>query len=137
MVNINLIACILYVVISVANMLGYINIDNANIFGMTVGTLFLCIAPLFPKKQEKMKFINYFIAGLFIIGFPLFKDSLIIANNSETNTWLLLSLAVTFLSNFMSDINKKRSKVEDDNEKLKKDREDIKKLRDKLKNNKF
>lgn len=139
MVNVNFIACILYVMLSISNMLGYINIDNSEVFGMTLGTLFLCIAPLFSKKHEKIKFLNYLLAIIFIVGFHLFKDSEIIAKNSESNTWLLLSLGVTFLSNYINELNRKSNEIEKRNAQLKNDKEQIEKLKkevQKLKNHK-
>ncbi|MGN2368841.1 hypothetical protein ACTFJW_02125 [Clostridium cagae] len=129
MVNVNFIACILYIILSIGNMLGYISIDNSEVFGMTLGTLFLCIAPLFSQKQEKIKFLNYLLAIMFVVGFHLFKDSAIIAENSETNTWLLLSLAVTFLSNYFNELNRKSNEIEKRNAQLKKEKEQIEKLK--------
>ena len=100
MENVNCILCIIYLLLGILNIVGMVNIEECAIFGLTIGALFLCIAPLFDKKIWRGLF--YFLAAGFIVGFQLIDGANDIIKNIDNNTWLLLSLAVTFLANYLS-----------------------------------
>ena len=51
MESINFVLCIVYLLLGIANMFGALSIEDSAIFGMTIGALFLCIAPLIKNKD--------------------------------------------------------------------------------------
>lgn len=117
MENINFILCIVYFGLGLLNILGIINLNESQVFAMTVGTLFLCLAPLFKKKNDRV--FMYIIAAFFYIGFPLIIDAEKLIKDVDSNTWLLFSVAVTFLSNFINNNRTRKSEANQKNKELK------------------
>lgn len=111
MESINFVLCIIYLILGVLNILGFLTIEDSSVFGMTVGALFLCIAPLIKKKQIRV--IMYIGSAFCILGFPMMNKSNEYIKGIDSNTWLLLSLAVTFLANYLGKVDLK--KIEDEN----------------------
>ncbi|PJI08666.1 MULTISPECIES: hypothetical protein [Clostridium] len=130
MENINFILCIIYLLLAVLNIIGVITITDSAIFGMTVGALFLCIAPLFNKKIFRILF--YIMAAGFIVGFQLINEANKIVKNIDNNTWLLLSLSVTFLSNFLSTIKSRKFQLKSKSSEIKKRKDDIQTLKNEI-----
>ena len=126
MENINFILCIVYLILTILNILEMVKIENSSVFGMTVGALFLCLAPLFDKKIIRVIF--YIFASGFIVGFDLLKNANEIIKDVDGNTWLLLSLSVTFLANFLGKVNFDKINEEKRTEQLNKKLESIQEL---------
>lgn len=126
MENINFILCIVYLILTILNILEMVKIENSSVFGMTVGALFLCLAPLFDKKIIRVIF--YIFASGFIVGFDLLKNANEIIKDVDGNTWLLLSLSVTFLANFLGKVNLDKINEEKRTEQLNKKLESIQEL---------
>ena len=126
MENINFILCIVYLIVTVLNIFEIVKIENSSVFGMTVGALFLCLAPLFDKKMIRLAF--YIFAAGFIVGFDLLKNANEIIKDIDGNTWLLLSLSVPFLAHFIGKVNLDKINEEKRNEALNKKSENIQEL---------
>lgn len=130
MENINFILCIIYLILGILNIFGQITIENSSVFGMTVGTLFVCLAQLFDTKW--LKTLMWIFAAGFIIGFPMLNEANNFIKDVDNNTWLLLSLSITFLSNFLNNVNNDSINIEKKNKELNKKLEKINKTKDKL-----
>lgn len=127
--NINLYLCIIYLLLAAANIFGMIKLEQGVIFAMTSGALFLCIAPLF--KRTICKDLFYIFALGLLLVFPLINNSNIIAYGFDGNTWMLLSLSVTFLSNYISKNNNDKAELQKRNKDLLQMIEELKKIKDK------
>ena len=127
MENINFILCILYLILGILNMFGIMIIDDISVFGMTVGTLFLCLAPLFNKKNIRV--IYYILAAGFVVGFHYINGASRLIDGVDNNTWLLLSLSVTFLANFLGKVESDATNNKKTTEELNKKANDIKILK--------
>ena len=126
MENVNFILCIVYLILAILNIFQVIKIENSSAFGMTVGALFLCLAPLFDKKIIRVIF--YIFASGLILGFDLLKNANEIIKDVDENTWLLLSLSITFLANFLGKVNSDKINEEKRTEQLNKKSENIQEL---------
>lgn len=131
MESINFVLCIVYLILGVLNILGFLTIEESYVFGMTVGALFLCIAPLFENKYIRV--IAYIGAAIFILGFPMINKANEYIQGVDSNTWLLLSLSVTFLANYLGSVTSKRKELENREKKLKESLENIEFLKNEIK----
>lgn len=130
MESINFVLCIVYLILGLLNVIGLMKIEDSAVFGMTVGTLFLCISPLFDNK--KIRVILYIIAASFIVGFQLISGSNELVKGVDNNTWMLLSLSVTFLANYLGKVKRDRLDIKNRGEDLKRKSSDIKLLEDEI-----
>lgn len=130
MENINFILCIIYLFLGILNIIGVITIEDSAIFGMTVGALFLCIAPLCDKKIFRVLF--YIMAAGFIVGFQLIDGTNDIVKNIDNNTWLLLSLSITFLANYLSAIKSREFQIKSRDDEIKRRKNDIEILKNEI-----
>ena len=109
MESINFVLCIVYLLLGIANMFGALSIEDSAIFGMTIGALFLCIAPLI--KNKNIRIIMYILSASFILGFPMINGANEYIQGVDSNTWLLLSLSVTFLANYIGVVSSKKIEI--------------------------
>ena len=130
MENINFILCIVYLFLGVLNIMGVITIEDSAIFGMTIGALFLCIAPLCNKKTLRIMF--YIMAAGFIVAFQLIDGTNDIVKNIDNNTWLLLSLSITFLANYLSSIKSREFQLKSRDNEAKRRKNDIQILKNEI-----
>lgn len=135
---------------TILNWFGYINITSYGIFGLTFGGLFICISTCFQGKRtygKKMKIrITYifqkFIYGLgwfFIVVSVYFKKNFILDSliqSLDSNTLMLLSLAVTFLSLIIADKSqlKQKERLEEIKKRISIDKENAKRENEKIEN---
>ncbi|MDK2585016.1 hypothetical protein QOZ83_04015 [Romboutsia sedimentorum] len=131
MESINFVLCIVYLALGIVNMFGVLKIEDSAVFGMTVGTLFLCIAPL--VKNKKIRIIMYIVSAGFILGFPMINGSNKYIQGVDSNTWLLLSLSVTFLANYIGTISSKKIELENRQKELNQRLDDIETLKNEIK----
>lgn len=131
MENINFILCIVYLCLGILNLCGVLKIQDSSVFGMTLGALFLCIAPL--VKNKKLRVAIYIVSAGFILGFPLIDGSNEYIQNVDSNTWMLLSLAVTFLANYIAKVESTKFELNNREKELNKKLADIKKLENQIK----
>ena len=130
MESINFVLCIVYLILGLLNIIGLMKIEDSAVFGMTVGTLFLCLSPLFDNK--KIRVVLYIIAASFIVGFQLISGSNELVKGVDNNTWMLLSLSVTFLANYLGKVKRNRLDIKNRSEDLKRKSSDIKLLKDEI-----
>lgn len=130
MESINFVLCIVYLILGLLNVIGLIKIEDSAVFAMTVGTLFLCISPLFDSKNIRV--ILYIIAASFIVGFQLISGSNELVKGVDNNTWMLLSLSVTFLANYLGKVKRDRLDIKNRGEDLKRKSSDIKLLKNEI-----
>ncbi len=135
---------------TILNWFGYIYITEYGIFGMTVGGLFVCISTCFQGNKtygKKIKIrITYifqkFIYGLgwfFIVISAYFKKNFILDSliqSLDSNTLMLLSLSVTFLSLIIADKSQLRQKerLEEIEKRIDTDIENAKRENEKIEN---
>lgn len=131
MESINFVLCIVYLLLGIANMFGALSIEDSSIFGMTIGALFLCIAPLI--KNKNIRIIMYILSARFILGFPMINGANEYIQGVDSNTWLLLSLSVTFLANYIGVVSSKKIELEKKEKELNQRIEDLKILKSEIK----
>lgn len=122
--NINLILSVIYLILAIINICGGVSIDEPSIFGMTIGTLFLCLAQVV-EDGSKIKFLMNFLGIGGIIIIPLLNYSTELIKYSDSNTWMLLSLSITFLSNFIAKVNDEKKQNEIKKQELNKNCKDL------------
>lgn len=116
MKNLNFYLSIIYLLLGLANILGWVKFEDGIIFGMTSSALFLGIAPLF--KSQLIKNLFYiFSLGLLII-FPVLVNANEMVKDFDGNTWMLLALSVTFLSNYINKVNSDKISVQEKDKEL-------------------
>ena len=131
MESINFVLCIVYLLLGIANMFGALSIEDSAIFGMTIGALFLCIAPLI--KNKNIRIIMYILSASFILVFPMINGANEYIQGVDSNTWLLLSLSVTFLANYIGVVSSKKIELEKKEKELNQRIEDLKILKSEIK----
>lgn len=131
MESINFVLCIVYLLLGIANMFGALNIEDSAIFGMTIGALFLCIAPLI--KNKNIRISMYILSASFILGFPMINGENEYIQGVDSNTWLLLSLSVTFLANYIGVVSSKKIELEKKEKELNQRIEDLKIIKSEIK----
>ena len=131
MESINFVLCIVYLLLGIANMFGALSIEDSAIFGVTIGALFLCIAPLI--KNKNIRIIMYILSASFILGFPMINGANEYIQGVDSNTWLLLSLSVTFLANYIGVVSSKKIELEKKEKELNQRIEDLKILKSEIK----
>lgn len=122
--NVNLILSVIYLILAIINICGGVSIDEPSIFGMTIGTLFLCLAQVV-EDGSKIKFLMNFLGMGAIIIIPLLNYSTELIKYSDSNTWMLLSLSITFLSNFIAKVNDEKKQNEIKKQELNKNCKDL------------
>lgn len=135
MEDINLVLFAVYFILAILNLCGMVCLNSSAVFGMTIGSLLLCLIPVLDSK--KIRVIMYVIAFGFIIGFQYISKSEEWTKDIDSNTWLFLSLSVTFLTNFISKNEKEKIEIDAKLEEAKKCANQIETLKDminKLKN---
>lgn len=131
MESINFVLCVVYLILGVLNAFGFLTIEDSSVFGMTVGALFLCIAPLI--KNKKFRVSIYIGSAIFILGVPMINKANEYIKGVDSNTWMLLSLSVTFLANYVSKVSTKKLEVENREKELKERLDSIELLKNEIK----
>lgn len=115
---------IIFFIMSFLNIIGFIHIETYAVFGMTFGSLLICISTCFEGRNLIYKKLNldifklvknifYILGWIFIIIGAYLKSNYIFDEMIEvfnSDTLMLLSLGFTFLSLIIGDINQKKEK---------------------------
>ena len=63
-------------------------------------------------KNKNIRIIMYILSASFILGFPMINGANEYIQGVDSNTWLLLSLSVTFLANYIGVVSSKKIELE-------------------------
>lgn len=92
-------------------MCGWVVIPDALVLGLTIGTALFCLAAFYDNKP-KFKFIINILGATFIIIIPVSNFANELLKEFDSNTWTLLSLSMTFLSNYWNKVNRDKIRIE-------------------------
>lgn len=101
----------MYLLATFANMCGWVVIPDALVLGLTIGTTLFCLAAFYDNKP-KFKFIINILGASFIIIIPVSNLVNELLKEFDSNTWTLLSLSMTFLSNYSNKVNRDKIRIE-------------------------
>ncbi|ELC8342598.1 hypothetical protein ACSXDC_00860 [Clostridium perfringens] len=102
--------CIIYSALALFELIGMVDLNDKVILGMTLGSLGLCIVPL--MKNNKAKKCLFILSLAAIIAFQYIVNIDKYIKGFDGNIFMLISLAVIFLTNYLNYIENEKSKKE-------------------------